>query len=110
MKKTIQFSLVLLLSSLSLQFTSCSSNAADVIAPPNVDFVIDNNNCEAPCIVTFTNRSSGGIEQRWDFGNGDTSTNENAEVLYNKEGTYNVTLSVTNRGGTRSISKEVVIE
>jgi len=90
--------------------SSCESNAAEVVPPPVANFSIDNNNCTAPCIVRFTNLSSGAVEQRWDFGNGNVSTAVDAEILYNQKKTYTVTLSVTNRGGTRSASKEVNIQ
>ena len=90
--------------------SSCGSNAAEVVPPPEARFTIQNNNCVAPCVVRFVNQSSGAVEQRWDFGNGDTSTDADVEILYDQEGTYTVTLTVTNRGGSRSNSKEVIIQ
>lgn len=90
--------------------SACSSNAMVAVSPPVVDFSIENNNCNAPCVVTFTNRSRDAVEYEWDFGNGSTSTVTSPSILYDSRGTYNVMLTAINAGGARSISKEVVIE
>lgn len=49
--------------------------------------------------VKFTDKSTGGADKWfWDFGNGYSSSNQNAEYTYTKSGTYQVKLSVKNSG------------
>ncbi len=56
----------------------------------------------------FTNTSQNGTSYFWDFGDGDTSTEENPHHLYLwPGGTFAVTLYVTNECGTDSITFEV---
>lgn len=45
--------------------------------------------------VSFINESIGAKSFSWDFGNGQTSTEENPVITYSTEGDYIVTLSVT---------------
>lgn len=56
----------------------------------------------------FTNTSQNGTSYFWDFGDGDTSTEENPHHLYLwPGGTFAVTLYVTNECGTDSITFEI---
>ncbi len=87
----------------------CSSNATIAVARPTVDFEIANDSCQAPCVVRFTNLTREAIEYEWDFGNGTTSTAFSPSILYDQRGTYTVTLTATNAGGTSRLSKEVTI-
>jgi PKD repeat protein len=41
----------------------------------------------------FTNKSSNGISYKWDFGDGNTSTDESPVYIYSATGTYTVTLT-----------------
>jgi gliding motility-associated-like protein len=67
---------------------------------PTSDFTASTNGCSLPVGVTFTNTSIGGISYEWDFGNGQTSTQQNpATVNYTTAGTYAVTLISTNSFG-----------
>ncbi len=45
--------------------------------------------------VSFINKSINAVEYFWDFDNGETSTEENPVVIYDEDGTYDVTLTVT---------------
>lgn len=45
--------------------------------------------------VNFTNKSINAVEYFWDFGNGNTSTEENPLEIYTEDGIYDVTLTVT---------------
>lgn len=50
--------------------------------------------------VSFSNTSSGNIVSwNWNFGNGQTSTQQNPNVTFNNSGSYNVTLVVTSANG-----------
>lgn len=53
------------------------------------------NSSKAPCEVTFTNKSLNAAGYHWDFGNGQTSTEENPTVIYDTPGLYTVTLTCT---------------
>jgi gliding motility-associated-like protein len=66
---------------------------------PKADFIVP-----AGCIgasLFFQNRSdltqSGLVSYEWDFGNGKKSTEPNPVVIYDKAGTYNVTLRVVSQ-------------
>ena len=48
----------------------------------------------APATATFTNKSVNAGSYSWDFGNGETSTEENPAVEYRQPGTYRVKLTV----------------
>jgi len=49
-------------------------------------------------IVSFTNTSSDATSYSWDFGDGNTSTDQNPWNLYGSLGTYDVTLVAMNAG------------
>lgn len=58
-------------------------------------------NCAAPTTVQFTNNSTGtgNLTYLWSFGDGSTSTLQNPVHIYNLNGTFNVSLAVTNQLG-----------
>ncbi|WP_375578882.1 FG-GAP-like repeat-containing protein [Marivirga tractuosa] len=85
------------------------------LAPPDVNFSLPSTACiEVP--IDFTNESTVADESiaqyDWDFGDGNTSTDQNPTHAYNSSGTYEVTLDVS-YGGFSScssqISQEIVI-
>ncbi|MCB0790598.1 MAG: PKD domain-containing protein [Flavobacteriales bacterium] len=49
--------------------------------------------------VHFENRSEGGANYFWDFGDGTTSTIAHPDHVFRKQGVYHVELSVTNENG-----------
>tara|TARA_B110000037_G_scaffold223186_1_gene303476 strand:- start:3205 stop:4920 length:1716 start_codon:yes stop_codon:yes gene_type:complete len=49
--------------------------------------------------VDFTNESTGGITYEWDFGDGSSSTDMDPSHTYTEDGSYEVTLTVTNDWG-----------
>lgn len=58
-------------------------------------------------IVQFTNNSqgTGTMSYSWDFGNGITSTLTNPQVVFNKVGSYSVTLIASNQTDSDTLSK-----
>jgi PKD repeat protein len=60
--------------------------------------------------VTFVNSSTGATEYLWDFGDGNTSTEENPNYTYATNGTYIVTLTATNPCSSSTITAEVEID
>ncbi|MDQ3072556.1 MAG: PKD domain-containing protein [Bacteroidota bacterium] len=54
--------------------------------------------------VTFDNNSAGATGYVWNFGDGNTSTDENPVHLYANEGTYQALLTITNASGCTDTS------
>lgn len=59
--------------------------------------------------VSFINNSSNGQTYSWDFGDTQSSSEENPVHTYSADGVYTVVLSVTNDCGTVTAEQEVVI-
>ena len=81
---------------------------------PTADFSYSPANPILGETVDFTDQSSdpgGAIDEwSWNFGDGNTSTVQNPSHQYSSEGTYTVTLTVTdNDGNTDSISNQVTV-
>ena len=79
---------------------------------PVVSFSASPTSGTAPLNVSFTDKSTGYPESwRWDFGDGNTSTEKNPVNVYSSAGQYNVSLTVTNLMGnsTKSISKYIKV-
>ena len=62
--------------------------------------------------VDFENQSEGGTSYHWAFGDGTTSTQENPLHVYDEDGVYTVTLTVTNSCGSdfHTIEIEIITE
>ena len=61
--------------------------------------------------VEFINESvggSGGYTFQWDFGNGQTSTEENPTLAYETNGAYIVTLTVKDSDGSMAMSQKLL--
>jgi len=69
------------------------------------------NNGNAPCVVTFINKSLNATGYFWDFGNGQTSTEENPVVAFDTFNLYTVKLTCTavNDVHYNSLVKTVVV-
>lgn len=59
--------------------------------------------------VTFTNKSAKGLDVKWDFGDGNTSTKTNPKYYYQKPGKYTITLSVKSGCQWYTIKKVVTV-
>lgn len=73
------------------------------------DFTADQMEVPAGCAVQFNDQTSG-VPTGWiwtfEGGNPETSTEQNPSVIYETNGTFNVSLEVTNSNGSQSILKE----
>jgi PKD repeat protein len=78
-------------------FISCSEDDGGAAPDPvaQFEYSIDTANIE----VTFTNNSENATEYQWEFGDGNTSTEEAPTHTYAEYGSYDVTLTVTNEDG-----------
>ena len=60
--------------------------------------------------TNFTNTSTNGISYSWDFGDGNTSTEENPAHIYDVSGTYIVNLTVSNDCGSTEYSQAIIFD
>ncbi|MEC9106790.1 MAG: PKD domain-containing protein, partial [Candidatus Neomarinimicrobiota bacterium] len=101
MKKLI-FSMTLLISMIVI---SCEDDEATVEAPTaRFTYTVDENN---GLLVNFTNASLNADSYSWDFGDGGTSTEMSPSHTYAADGTYNVSLTATNSGGSAVASESL---
>lgn len=74
---------------------------------PVASFTADVTSGDAPLTVEFEDTSTYyPTSWKWTFGDGDTSTEQDPEHTYSDEGTYTVTLKVTNGEGSDSVTKK----
>lgn len=71
------------------------------IAQPTANFTSNYTSGCSPIVVQFTDQSTGSpTSWYWDLGNGTTSTIQNPSTTYLNPGTYTVSLTATNAGGS----------
>jgi len=76
------------------------TDAVVLLAPPIAGFTFSPEEGNAPLTVTFIDASSGNVTAwSWDFGDGNTSTAQNATHIYAAAGTYTVSLNASNAYG-----------
>lgn len=88
---------------ISLVFVSCKKDpvATDPIASFQYEISADNY-----LEVAFTNYSQNSISYSWDFGDSQTSVEENPTHTYDAAGTYTVALTASNEDGTSHVYSE----
>lgn len=73
---------------------------------PVAEFSANTTSGVIPLAIVFSDRSTNEpISWSWDFGDGSTSTEQNPSHTYTTEGTYTVTLIVTNSAGSDTVTK-----
>lgn len=87
-----------------LGVSSCSDDEPSVDAP-NAAFTVAVDGLTA----TFTDGSVGADSYQWDFGDQNTSTDASPTHTYAAAGTYDVTLTVTNAGGSNTATESVTV-
>ena len=96
-----------------------SSTCADAVkfvkvgteVPPVADFSSDKITGGAPCTIQFYDQSTGIVtEWLWDFGDGQTSTEQNPSHEYTEVGIYSVTLTASNSYGSDTMTREFYIQ
>ena len=63
---------------------------------------------QAPLNVQFTNESENATTFAWDFGDGNTSTEESPAHTYANGGDYEVSLTVTNSAGVEAVDETTI--
>lgn len=91
----------------------CGIDSASILVNAsniNASFTADPTSGFAPLAVNMTNQSTGADAYFWDFGNGDTSTDQSPDYTFTTPGTYEVQLIVTNaQGCTDSVSIQIIV-
>ncbi len=84
-------------------------NISSVQPGPLTDFTFSTS-CEEVA-VSFMNTTTGAVvDYAWDFGDGNSSTQQNAVNIFENAGLYQVTLNATNLSGCQNfVSKEVMV-
>ena len=81
--------------------SGCITVADPPQPPPIAGFNTSSTSGEIPLLVAFTNVSSGTVDSyAWTFGDGATSPAQSPSHLYTTAGTYTVTLTASNAGGS----------
>lgn len=108
MKQTFKLSWVLIALLALTVVTSCKKDDDDDDGVQEVtagfEYEID---AEDALTVHFTNLSENETSVSWDFGDGETSTDENPTHTYDAEGAYTVKLTATNAGGSDVVQQTV---
>jgi PKD repeat protein len=87
---------------LSVANANCSDDTTITVtvnANPNVNFSTTTTRACDSLTAVFTNTTSGGATYLWDFGDGNSSTDDSPTHTYNTPGTYSVLLSATSTNG-----------
>src|SRR5665647_423242 len=84
----------------------CGAAAAEA---PIADFTSNVAEGIAPLSVSFTNQSVNATALNWNFGDGNSSTEQNPKYTYTSPGKYKVTLIASNQDGNNSKSKDITV-
>lgn len=98
----------ILILSLCLLNIYCSKKNSS--PPPVTSFTITSTNDVVPAKIKLQNNTTGALTWHWDFGNGETSIDENPEFIFFTAGTYEITLTSSNTNGTTVSKKTIVID
>jgi PKD repeat protein len=90
--------------------TKTISKCVTVYAPAVAGFTASSTTGVAPAAIGFSDTSTGTISKwKWNFGDGKTSTQRNPTHTYSKGGTFSVTLTVSGKGGTSTLTQSNLI-
>ena len=107
--KTGQFSVTLTESNANGNDALTKTNyiaVSSALNSPDISFSATPTSGNAPLNVSFTDQSSGSPNSwKWDFGDGNTSTDKNPVHTYNKSGQYAITLTASNEKGIGAFTK-----
>lgn len=75
---------------------------------PEASFEASNIFGAPPLTVDFTNTSNTSVLYNWDFGDGNSSDNENPSNTFTDEGSYNVKLAIEDANGCRDTANLII--
>jgi len=88
-----------------------ASYSNPALEPEVVSFMVDFIYVVDGRTVTFTNNSNDAVSYSWDFGDGNTSTEENPVHTYDDDGSYVVVLEGTSADGeSKEVTKTITID
>ena len=90
-----------------VSFYSCSKDDEDVVEDPIATFQYEIGQ-ENWLEVTFMNFSQHAETYNWNFGDGQTSAEENPVHIYEEAGNYDVTLTATNSAGVSATFSQTI--
>ncbi|MBX3240514.1 MAG: PKD domain-containing protein [Chitinophagaceae bacterium] len=96
------------------RFANCTDSVTRqivVVSRPGVDFTAVNNfGCNAAYSVDFQSNAATAVSWLWNFGDGNTATEENPTHTYTGTGNYTVSLTITTAGGCQNtITKNNIV-
>ena len=94
---------------ISLPFLFMTSCGDDEGTTPTIVAAFDFEIGSDGLTVTFTNNSTGAETYSWNFGDGNTSTDENPSHTYSAEGSYDVVLVASSGGNSSSASETIAV-
>ena len=87
-----------------------ASLAINILEPPVASFTSDKTKAAVGEAIEFTNTSTGEITSwSWDFGNGNTSIEENPSHSYAKEGDHTASLTVSGEVGSDTDTSDIIV-
>jgi PKD repeat protein len=93
-----------------IQGEGCASNIVPIVAAidnqmpvASFTYALNGTSCD------FTNTSLNGATYSWDFGDGDSSTDENPSHDYGSNGTFTAQLIVVNGCGSDTITQQITV-
>lgn len=99
------------LSSCDFDYDIADANSKADLTPPTADFAFKqgSGSPEAYKTYTFANSSLSATDYLWDFGNGNTVTTQDATFTFPGEGTYEVSLTASDKLNVKSTIKKTII-
>jgi PGF-CTERM protein len=87
------------------------TDTAPVTEPADIesDFTATPVEGQSPLEVTFIAEADNADSWQWDFGDGNTSTQQNPTHTYEEPGTYTVVLTVEGEAGSETVEKTDLI-
>ncbi len=107
LKRIVQFLFVAILA-VSL-FSSCEDDEDPKVLPES-SFTFSPATIVEWDVVTFTNTTTEGETYLWDFGDTNTSTDENPTHIFTEDGSYTVTLTATNTDGENVATETITVD